>query len=161
MICFDKEDTRFTYRVAGIILHNDHVLLNRFEGGKYWFLPGGRAELGETSIESLQREMREELGEEAQVERLLWIAETFYSDKRRSYHEVALYFLASFAASSGTYQQHGPFPGQEEEAGLTFQWFALDDLDKLTLYPPFLKARLRQELPEHSVHVLDEGRKSR
>ena len=33
MISFDKNNLRFTYRVAAVFLHNNHVLLNREHSG--------------------------------------------------------------------------------------------------------------------------------
>lgn len=39
MICFDAGEMRFNYRVAGIALHDNQVLLNRLEDQKFWFGP--------------------------------------------------------------------------------------------------------------------------
>ncbi len=49
-------------------------------GDDYWAMPGGRAEIGETSARTIVREMQEELGCEVEVERLLWTVENFYAD---------------------------------------------------------------------------------
>jgi len=45
MITFEEGEKRFTYRVAGIALDVDRVLLLRTEKDDFWFLPGGRVEL--------------------------------------------------------------------------------------------------------------------
>src|SRR5579884_2490753 len=88
MVCFDVEGKCFNYRVAGIALRNQQVLLNRFEGQGHWFLPGGRVEMGETSRDGLRREMQEELQEDVHVGRLLWIAESFFDGiEGKNYHE--------------------------------------------------------------------------
>lgn len=54
MITFDHGNVRFNYRVAGIIIEDGKVLLNQAGPNMdYWFTPGGRVELLETSEESL------------------------------------------------------------------------------------------------------------
>ncbi len=155
MISFDIASMRFNYRVAGIALHENQVLLNRFEGQDYWFLPGGRVEVGETSIEGLRREMQEELQEEVQIGRMLWIVESFFSGvEKKNYHELGFYYLMNFAPESVIYSAKEPILAMDGHSRVTFQWFSLLELNKITLYPPFLAQGL-QNLPEQTVHVLD------
>ncbi|MEO7019664.1 MAG: NUDIX hydrolase [Ktedonobacteraceae bacterium] len=153
MVCFDSEDTRFNYRVAGITLHDNHVLLCQLEGANYWFLPGGRVDMGETSIAALRREMQEELQADVQVGRILWIVESFYVESR-NYHELALYYMMDFAPEAPVSHATKPFIATDGHTSLIFQWFALQELDQVTLYPPFLVEGLRK-LPEQTMHVVD------
>lgn len=155
MICFDVGRTRFNYRVAGVALHDKQVLLNRFEGQHYWFLPGGRVEMGETSIEALRREMLEELQEEVQVGRLLWIVESFFGGvEEKNYHELAFYYVMDFPSESAVYRAQESILARDGQTQLTFEWFSLGELEKIILYPSFLIQGLRN-LPEQTVHVLD------
>jgi 8-oxo-dGTP diphosphatase len=57
-------------RVSAILHWQGRVLLIRQEkpGKEYWLLPGGGVDGGETLIEALRRELREELGIEADVQ---------------------------------------------------------------------------------------------
>jgi len=57
-------------RVSAILRWQGRVLLCRQEkpGKEYWLLPGGGVDAGETLIEALRRELREELGIEADVQ---------------------------------------------------------------------------------------------
>jgi ADP-ribose pyrophosphatase YjhB (NUDIX family) len=57
-------------RVSAILRWRGRVLLCRQEkpGKEYWLLPGGGVASGESLIEALRRELREELGVEADVQ---------------------------------------------------------------------------------------------
>src|SRR3954467_12926466 len=57
-------------RVSSILRWQGRVLLCRQEkpGKEYWLLPGGGVDGGETLMEALRRELREELGVEADVQ---------------------------------------------------------------------------------------------
>ena len=50
------------HTVRGIILKNKHVLLVTGHGADFYWTPGGGVEPGETIIETLHREIQEELG---------------------------------------------------------------------------------------------------
>jgi 8-oxo-dGTP pyrophosphatase MutT (NUDIX family) len=156
MIRFDQDQHRFNFRVVGIALHENRVLLHQAPGEEFWTFPGGRAELGETTQATLRREMREELHTEIEVIRLLWVVENFFDYDDRHYHELAFYFLMRFAAESAYVTQRGPFYSQDAGVDLVFQWFANapDVLTNLPLLPSFLPTEL-QHLPattEHRIH---------
>lgn len=73
MICFDRDNKRFNFRIAGVSIHNNKILLHRTEKDSFWTLPGGRNEFNEFSKDTLLREMKEEIGENVEIERLLWV----------------------------------------------------------------------------------------
>ena len=106
MLVFDRGEQRFCYRVAAVIVDRGRVLIQLVEEGPdtsetpFYCLPGGRVEHGETALECIAREMREELEEEVQVERLLWLVENFFAHAGMTWHEIGLYFLVSLAEGS-------------------------------------------------------------
>ena len=106
MIRIDRKPQLFSFRVAGLIFREGYVLAQRGVKDDYWALPGGRAEIGEDSQETIAREMREELHREARVERLLWTVENFFSYEGYTAHELGFYYLLSLAE---------PFPFHEED----------------------------------------------
>ncbi len=162
MIQHEKDGAIFVHRVAAVIVDAERVLLHRAAGDDFWSLPGGRAELMEPSADGVRREMREELGIDIQVERLLWVAENFFRHQDRNYHEVGLYFLASLSADAPQLGSRGPFAGQEANlsdgpAQLTFQWFPRTPaaLEEIHLLPAFLRAEL-VHLPTETKLLLNQ-----
>jgi len=143
----------FNYRVAGIALNNNQVLLHRMEHDNFWSLPGGRIKPLELSTDALKREMREELSVEIHVERLVWIAENFFEYDDKLWHEFGLYFLMKFSDDCHLYRRSEPFTGDEEGIKLIFKWHQLDELEGIPLLPEFLREALNS-IPEVTTHVL-------
>ena len=100
MITFDRDTECFNFRVAGIAIDNDLVLLHTTERDDFWSFPGGRVEMGEDSAHSLVREMKEELNEEVEIVRLLWLVENFFVYNQKNYHEICFYYLMQFQKRS-------------------------------------------------------------
>lgn len=155
MVSFDIDSTRFNYRAGGVALRGDHVLLTRLIERDFWFLPGGRIDIRESAADGLRREVREELREDAEVGRLLWVVETFYTEPSgRSFHEVGLYFEMRFPPASPIMRASGPVPGHEVDYAIEFQWFPVGALNTIVLYPPFLVEGL-QNPSGQITHVMD------
>jgi ADP-ribose pyrophosphatase YjhB (NUDIX family) len=152
MIVIDNEHGKFSLRVAGILLHNEHVLLHQLEGTIHWSLPGGRLELLEDSRTALARELREELGVESVVGDLLWVVENFFTEAPRA-HELALYYRATLPNDSPYIAGNPSFTRMDGSDQLLFQWFPLDGLDSVALFPSFLRAGLR-DLPDGTTHLI-------
>ncbi len=153
-IQFGDEERQFLYRTAAVALNGDLVLLQRIGDAKFWCLPGGRMEMGETAEDGLRRELREETGMEADVGRLLWVIENFYGQGRLRLHEIGLYFLVRFDPTSPAYKQE--WTGQEEDGTeLTFLWWPVADLVRVNLLPEMLRRALRQipNTPEYHIAV--------
>ena len=77
-IIFKIENYVFSYRVAGILIHNGKVLLQRPTNDTGYAFPGGHVELGETNEETLIREFKEEIGVDIKVKEIKWVAEIFF-----------------------------------------------------------------------------------
>lgn len=156
MIRFESGNNLFNYRIVGVALNDDKVLLHQAEGDDFWVLPGGRAEFGEPAEQTLKREMREELDIEVEIVRLLWVVENFFTYAEKHYHEVALYFLMRLPASCKYLLESGPFESEDAGTPLTFRWFPRtpEVLAALPLHPAFLRTELG-DLPESAQHVIE------
>jgi 8-oxo-dGTP pyrophosphatase MutT (NUDIX family) len=155
MITFDTPKACFNYRTAAVVLHDDHVLLCREAGSDFWFLPGGRCELMESSHEAIRREIREELGTDGTVERLLWIAENFFTLGDRPFHEIGLYFLVTLGSDSPLLDKARLLPFREAIGiDLEARWFPLGQVSSINLLPEFLRNGLLRlpSSPQHIIH---------
>ncbi|MCQ1856040.1 NUDIX hydrolase, partial [Neorhizobium galegae] len=88
-----KSKRIFQMRIAGLGFRDGYVLVHRVVDEAFWTFPGGRAEIGETSEETLKREMVEEIGVEVTVGRLLWSVENFFHYEDRDWHELGYYYV--------------------------------------------------------------------
>jgi len=167
MITFDKGNLRFNYRIAGIALDNNRVLLEKgfsrvllekVEGQDFWFLPGGRGEFLEPAKQTLKREMQEELGVEVEVGRLVWVVENFFTgndfitDKKMSCHELGFYFLMELPEKSPL-RSLTEFYGEDESFKITLKWHQLSELRNTPLYPSFLRTALNN-IPDRTEHII-------
>lgn len=162
----EKNIARINCRVAAVILHKNHVLLQGEPDGEFWTLPGGSIELLESSKEALKREMQEELEVDIRIERLLWVAEEFFMTSNmagdelvgdKPYHQLGFYYLVTPLARWYFFDLDGThhLPDENGTTEILFRWFDLDNLHHIDLYPTFLVDALRK-LPtsiEHKVLV--------
>lgn len=157
MITFERGTSKFNFRVAGVAIHNNKILIHMYEGFDFWALPGGRAELQETTIETIKREMKEELNEDITVDRLLWCCESFYEHENKDFHEICFYYLLKFNDDSPLLNIEDEFETRElDNSKLKFKWVAIDELDDLKLYPSFIKKKVN-ELDNHIEHIITYG----
>jgi ADP-ribose pyrophosphatase YjhB (NUDIX family) len=145
----------FHYRVAGVAVDAEHVLLHRTELDDFWSLPGGHVNVGEMAEDALRREMLEEMGVPVAVGRLLWVVENFFHHGGAPHHELGLYFLIDLGAGSPLYDTVA-FAGQEGALRVEFQWFPRrpDVLLPLPVLPLWLAEGL-VTLPETPRHIVD------
>ncbi|UXS34056.1 NUDIX hydrolase [Agrobacterium tumefaciens] len=154
MIRLDRKPQLFSMRVAALIFQNDHILVQRGTKDSYWALPGGRAEIGESSQETIIREIGEELDRDCTVERLLWSAENFFAYDDYAAHELAFYYLVSLRQAfpfHGTDIVHRVLDGVEVE----FRWLPAQSSTLLDhdLRPRFIADRI-ENLPQRHEHLI-------
>lgn len=151
-----KQDGRiFQMRIAGLAFRNGHVLVHRAVHEKFWTFPGGRAEVGEPSEITLKREMMEELGLEARIDRLLWSVENFFHYEGRDWHELGMYYLMHLPDTLPFHESEIIHRIQDGKNALEFKWAratkqALTALD----IPPYFIADEIENLPQTSRHLV-------
>ena len=112
-----------------MIRRSGHVLLARSLGASWWFLPGGHVEPDENVEAALRRELAEELGAEARIERLLGVVENTYGSDDGAHHELNHVFEVTLAEEEP----------ESRESHLEFRWLPRDELAAADLRPDAIK----------------------
>jgi ADP-ribose pyrophosphatase YjhB (NUDIX family) len=132
-------------RVAVCLSAAERLLLvaHRKGGHRYWLLPGGGVEMGETLVEAARRELREETGLDAEIGRLLIVCDAIEPGGR---HLVNLVFAATAlmapppeAAEVAPPSVVGGNPTLDSAID-EVRWVTRDELLRLELHPPITGA---------------------
>lgn len=147
-ITFNTEQGRFNYRVCGMIIHEGKILAMHDQHSPYYYLPGGRVQLGETVEEAVLREIREELEIDAKIVRPLWFNQGFFTEdvSGEQFHEICIYFLMDISHTD-LLSKGKQFVLSENNQRHTFEWLEFDRLKDEYFYPIFLKEKIF-DLPE-------------
>jgi 8-oxo-dGTP diphosphatase len=127
--------------VAAIIKNGDKLLLTKeiIESGReFWIFPGGGVNFGESLEEAIKREIKEELGMEIKVEKLLGFKEAIFP--KYNYHNLIFFYLATPLNELSI----------KEKKVLETCYFELKEIEKLNLVDSARWAfeRLKIELKE-------------
>lgn len=138
-----NEAGEFKYRVVGILFDdNGRVLIQKVADNPFYCLPGGRVELGESSIEAVERELEEELNFDVVIEKPLFLLENFFKKANgKEVHEIGIFFkVTSLVAPKEDWEV------VENDKGilktLRYKWVTFKELESEDLRPAFLKEKL-------------------
>ena len=139
-ISFRSGNEKFNYRVCAMIISNGKILAMHDERTPYYYLPGGRVEIGETAEHAIIREVQEELGITPEIIRPLWLNQAFFTEDvdNLRYHELCIYFLMDIA-DTDLLARGEKFTAKEGNRTHAFEWLAFDRLKDEYFYPLFLK----------------------
>lgn len=124
------EEMRPRIRVAGILIENDKILLIQHSKNdkKYWLIPGGGNDWGESTKEAVIREYKEETNIDIKVDKFLFFSETISPDKSR--HVLNLFYSVHRENKNDEVIKLG------DEAVLSdLKFFKKNELENLTIYP--------------------------
>lgn len=153
-----NDEYNFHFRVAAVIVQDDKFLIQRINKCEYYILPGGHVSLGESSLKALQREVKEEVGCDINIEQCKFFCfhENFYNKNGRVEHWVENYF---------TVKPKTPLPVEnwdieENDNGETkilyFKWVTKEELRELDLKPTSIKKLLVDNKINEFNHLIDE-----
>ena len=141
-------NSKFNYRVCGMIIHNGKILAMHDERSPYYYLPGGRVKMGETAEQAILREIEEELNITPHIIRPLWLNQGFFTEDvdNLHYHELCVYFLLD-VSDTGLLAMGEKFTLRERHHTHEFEWLSFERLKGEFFYPVFLKTEITN-LPE-------------
>lgn len=139
-ISFKAGNEKFNYRVCAMMIFEGKILAMHDERSPYYYLPGGRVEVGETAENAVIREVQEELGITPKIVRPLWLNQAFFKEDvdNLHYHEICIYFLMDIS-DTDLLSRGEIFTTSEGSRTNRFEWLAFDRLQDEYFYPIFLK----------------------
>lgn len=143
-LVFDIDNTLINIRVGAILRSEDKVLICRLKGNEYWFMPGGRVSVGESSRAALARELTEEIEGEWLIQSPVATSENFFVLGGKPVQEFCTYYNVKWIGSCDAFK----VISHEE-----FCWIDVSDLDDYPIKPEFVK-RLIQNPDGEMSHVI-------
>ena len=136
-ILFHTDEYVFSYRVAGICVQNEKVLLQKPTNDTAFAFPGGHVAFGETNAQALIREFQEEISVDVSVGDLKWVGEVFFPWGNKPCHQICLYYIVE--VKSDNIPLEDVFIGKEQIEGrnfnMEFHWVPLTELKNIEVYP--------------------------
>ena len=140
------DDYNFKFRVSGLIIKDNKLLLVDMDDSGFLCLPGGYVELGETTEVAVKRELLEEVGKKFDISEYLGVVENYFINKySKRIHEISFYYLMTPIENIGT----NNFTIVENDKGhkikLDFKWIDLKEINNYDIRPSFIKEILNNE----------------
>ncbi len=119
------------HRIAGIYARGGKILLvkHRKAGREYYLLPGGGQEIGESAIEAVAREWKEELNLSVRVGQFLFCGESVPAESRRTQVFQMVFQIDSI---------EGNIEVKKEGALAGYDWVPINTLDDIAFFPDCL-----------------------
>lgn len=151
-ITIDVEDYKLNVRAAGIMIHNGKILLHRNINSDHYALIGGRVEIGESSVNTIKREIKEELGKNIEITRYISTIENFFENEGSKYHEIMFIYKIEFIKEEDKKIEY-TMKNIEGKDYLQYEWIELDKINKYPLLPQIAKEILKEnKFPIHKIN---------
>ena len=154
-ITIEVQDYVLNVRAAVVIVHNDRILVHKDINSDHYALMGGRVELGEDSITTIKREIKEEIGKEIEIIGYISTVENFFIMKGKKYHEIEFVYLAEFKDEKDKLIQD-TIKNIEGKDYLQYEWIERNQIDKIPLMPVKIQEVLKDE--KYPVHIINKDK---
>lgn len=147
---FWKEDGSFKLRVCGVVQVGDKILIDNCDNAPFWGYPGGHVELGESTREAVVREVKEEIGVDAEIIKNLASIQLFFTrEDGKPFHEIGFYYLmkANIEPKNLTIEEND----KEKLRKHQFRWVTKEELKNLDVRPTELKKVILNDLENQEI----------
>ena len=151
-IKFSFGDTKFKYRVSGILIVDNKILTVQINNNGFYCLPGGHVEIMENTEEAILREFYEETGIDIVIDKLLYVTENFLDGKLGHFHELGFYYLLKPKTKVIQKDYLVIEDDKYEKVKLEFKWLEINKLDDFK--PEFLKLELLKNTKKELKHFI-------
>ena len=147
-ILFDVDGVLFSYRVGGVLIKDNKVLLTK--NGDDYSLPGGHSQIGETSRETIIREFKEETGLDVEPLNAISTYENFWKWDNKDCHQLCIYYKLKMVDET---QELVPNPDTNDTK---FIWIELEKLKNINLYPIGMSAQILNNITDTTHFIYKE-----
>lgn len=147
---FWKEDGSFKLRVCGVVQVGDKILIDNCDNAPFWGYPGGHVELGESTREAVVREVKEEIGVDAEIIKNLASIQLFFTrEDGKPFHEIGFYYLmkANIEPKNLTIEENDKGKLRKHQ----FRWVTKEELKNLDVRPTELKKVILNDLGNQEI----------
>ncbi len=143
-IKIDNLSGNFKFRVNGILMHDNEILVVKMDNNPFYCLPGGHVKLGEDSKSAVVREIKEETGYNSHINKLVSTTENFFVRKNgKKIHELGFYYLLNLNDEEIiNKKEYETTEENEEKINLHFKWVQINELKDIDFKPKELKEKL-------------------
>ena len=151
-ITIDVDDYKLNVRAAGVMIHNGKILVHRNVNSDHYALIGGRVEIGESSDNTIKREIKEELGKDIEITGYISTIENFFEMKGSKYHEKMFVHKIEFTNEEDKKIEY-IMKNVEGKDYLQYEWIDLDKIEEYPLLPKAIKDVLKEnKFPIHKIN---------
>lgn len=151
-ITINVEDYKLNVRAAGVIIHDGKILAHKNINSDHYALIGGRVEIGESSANTIKREIKEELGKDVEITGYISTIENFFEMKGSKYHEIMFVHKIEFTNEEDKKIEY-TMKNIEGKDYLQYEWLEMDKIDEYPLLPRAVKDILKEnKFPIHKIN---------
>ncbi len=147
---------KLNIRACAIIIHDNKLLVHNNVNESHVALVGGRVKIGESSEQTIRREIMEEMGKKIEIIEYVSTIENFFEADDMPYHEIMFVYRVDFKNEEDK-KIIETIHNVEGEDELRYDWIDLDKIDEYPLKPDILKDLLRNN--KYLGHGINDERK--
>lgn len=133
----------FLCRACVLIKNGNYVLFQKKKNDIYWALPGGKIKVGEKTIDTLKRELKEELNvDNLEVGKIISITENFFSINNKKIHQYIFTHEAKIT-DKNIIDNNDEFESLEDDS-LVYKWLKLSEIKDDIVKPNYLPHMISQ-----------------